>query len=67
MSMPFVMPISLVVTFLLQADSFTISPDSLEDKKGMQGRHVPLCPRDARLCKLCSQGAQACCELRAVR
>ena len=31
MSMPFVMPISLVVTFLLQADSFIISPGLPED------------------------------------
>ena len=32
MSMPFVMPISLVVTFLLQAYIFTISPGSPEDQ-----------------------------------
>ena len=31
MSMPFVMPISLVVTFLLQTDNFRISPGSPED------------------------------------
>ena len=40
MSMPFVMPISLVVTFLLQADSFTISAGPPEGQSKLHERTV---------------------------
>ena len=58
MSMPFVMPISLVVTFLLQAWNLTISPGSPKIKrklhKILEGRRASLCLRHASMCKLCS-------------